>query len=124
MVHIVWLVGALTAVWAIAVMFKPIWLRQSIILFNKGKIVYMVAGIKTIIGIIFLIMARDCNLPKVIITLGILMTIGPLLFCLLPFAKIRAFMNWWIAQPFWMYRVWAAAAVLFGGFVMYAGVPA
>jgi hypothetical protein len=123
MVHIVWLVGALTAVWAIAVMFKPIWLRQSIILVNKGKIVYVIAGGKTVIGIVFLIFATQCNLPGVIITLGILIAGGSILFCLLPFAKIQAFMNWWIAQPFWMYRVWAVAAVLFGGLVMYAGVP-
>jgi len=123
MVHIVWLVGALTAVWAIAVMFKPIWLRQTIILVNKGKTAYVIAGVKIIIGIVFLIMARDCNLPWVIITLGILTAGGSILFCLLPFSKIQAFMNWWIARPFWLYRVWAVLAILFGGLIMYAGVP-
>lgn len=123
MVHLVWLIGVLTAGWGIAVLFKPVWLRQSIILFNKGKTVYVIAGLKTAMGIIFLIMARDCNFPKVIITLGIFMTIGPLLFCLLPFARIQAYMNWWIAQPFWVYRLWAVLAALLGGLIMYAGVP-
>lgn len=123
MVHFVWLIGALTAVWGIAVLFKPVRLRQTVILFRKGKIVYVNAGVKVVIGIIFLILARECNLPWVIITLGILMVAGPVLFCLLPFAKIQAYMNWWIAQPVWVYRVWAVLAALFGALMMYAGVP-
>lgn len=123
MVHLVWLAGAVTAVMGIVILFRPIRMRQSLIFINKGKLVYVIAGFKTAIGIIFLIMARDCNLPKVIITLGVLITIGPLLFCLLPFARIQAYMNWWIAQPFWVYRLWAVLAALLGGLIMYAGVP-
>ena len=123
MVHIVWLVGAVTAVMGIAILFKPFWMRQMLVFFNKGKTTYTAAASKTVLGVIFLVMARDCGHPKVIIALGILMTFGPILFCLLPFAKIQAYMNWWIARPVWLYRVWGIFAALFGAFVMYAGVP-
>lgn len=124
MVHSVWLIGALITVWALTVVFKPVWLRQMLILFNRGKAVYVIAGIKIVIGIVFLIFATQCKLTSVIIVLGILTAGGSILFCLLPFAKIQAFMNWWIARPFWMYRVWAVMAALLGGLIMYAGVPA
>ncbi len=123
MVHFVWLIGVFIAVWSIAVLFKPVWMRQAILLFRKGKLIYVNAGLKVFIGIVFLILARDCNLPGVIIAVGVLMTLGPILFCLLPYAKIQRYMNWWIAQPFWMYRTWAVLAALLGGLIMYAGVP-
>ena len=123
MVHIIWLTGAVTALLGITILFKPLWMRQMITFINKGKSVYAAAGSKIVLGVIFLVMARDCGHPKVIIALGILMTFGPILFCLLPFAKIQAYMNWWIARPVWMYRLWGIVAALFGAFVMYAGVP-
>lgn len=123
MVHLVWIIGALTAAWGICVLFRPIWLRQCMILFNKGKLVYVAAGVKIILGVVFLIVATQCKLPKVIIAVGILMAGGSILFCLLPFAKIQRFMNWWIARPVWVYRLWAMLAVLFGGLIMYTGIP-
>ncbi|MBL7215678.1 MAG: hypothetical protein ISS71_08380 [Phycisphaerae bacterium] len=123
MVHIVWLAGAVTAIMGIAILFKPIWMRQSIIFINKGKVAYGIAGSKTVLGIIFLILATQCKISSIIIALGILMTIGPLLFCLLPFTKIQAYMNWWIARPEWMYRLWGVVAMLLGGLIFYAGVP-
>ena len=123
MVHIVWLTGAVTALLGITILFKPLWMRQMITFINKGKTIYAIAGSKTLIGIIFLILATQCKLANVIIALGILMTIGPLLFCLLPFTKLQAYVNWWITRPVWMYRLWGIVATLFGAFIMYAGVP-
>ena len=122
MAHIVWLIGALMAVTGIAALFKPVWMRQMLILVNKGRLVYAVAAVKIVIGVIFLILATQCRMPKVIIALGILTAGGSILFCLLPFAKIRRFMNWWIARPLWLYRVWGVAATLVGGLSQSAGV--
>jgi len=123
MIHLVWLTGAITALLGVTMLFKPLWMRAMITFINKGKLVYMAAGLKTVLGVIFLVMARGCAHPKVIIALGILMTFGPILFCLLSFAKIQAYMNWWLVRPVWLYRLWGIVAALFGAFVMYAGVP-
>jgi hypothetical protein len=90
---------------------------------HKGKAVYFAAGSKSVLGIIFLILARDCRVTWVIIALGILMTLGPIFFCILPFSKIQAYMNWWIARPVWVYRLWGIAATLFGGLIIYTGMP-
>lgn len=123
MAHIVWLTGAVTAIMGIAVLFKPLWMRQVITFIRKGKLVYLSAGSKTVLGILFLVLARSCRVPWVIITLGILMAFGPIFFCFMPFSKIQACLNWWIARPVWIYRLWGIAAVLFGGLIIYTGMP-
>jgi hypothetical protein len=123
MVHFVWFMGVVTAVWRIVVLFKPTWLKQLAGFLSKGKVVYAVAGLKILIGVFFLILATQCKLTGVIIALGILTAGGSIIFCLLPFTKIKAYMKWWTAQPLWMYRLWAIVAVLLGGLIMYAGVP-
>ncbi len=123
MVHLVWIIGALTAVWGICILFQPVWMRQLMTLLNKGRLVYAAASVKIVIGVVFLILATQCRVPKLIIALGILTAGGSILFCMIPFGKIRAYMNWWIARPLWLYRLWALAAFLFGGLIIYAGWP-
>jgi len=120
MIHIVWAAGAITAIMGIAILFRPLWMRQLITFISKSRTAYAAAGLKTLVGIVFLVLATGCRRPKVIIALGVLMTVGPILFCMLPFAKIQAYMNWWVARPVWMYRVWG---VLLGGFIICAGMP-
>jgi len=123
MVHIIWAAGAITAIMGIAILFRPLWMRQLIIFISKSRMAYVAAGSKTLIGIAFLVLARECKRPNIIIALGVLMTVGPIFFCMLPFAKIQAYMNWWVARPVWMYRVWGVVAALLGGLIIYAGMP-
>jgi len=123
MAHFVWIVGTLIAVWGVTALFRPDWMKKIITFVSKGKLVYFIAGIKIIIGIIFLVLATNCKLPPVIIVIGILSAGGATLFCMLPFSKITAYMEWWKKRPLWIYRVWGVAAAIFGGLLMYAGVP-
>lgn len=121
--HIVWLAGAVTAAIAAAVLLKPLWMRQMLSLIRKGKLAYPAAGFKSVIGIIFLIFATGCRIPWIIILLGILMTVGPILFCFLPFSKIQSYLTWWSVRPVWIYRLWAAAALVLGFLIIWAGWP-
>ena len=116
-------VGALTAAWAITVLFKPDWMKKTVGFFNKGRMVYLVIGLKNTIGIIFLIFARECRWTEFIIVIGILIISGTTLFCMLPLEKIKAYLNWWLARPVWMYRLWGVAATLFGGLLILGGLP-
>jgi len=108
---------------AIAVILKPLWMRQMLVFLQKGKLAYPAAAFKSAVGILFLIFATGCRIPWIIILVGILMTVGPILFCFLPFAKIQSYLNWWAARPAWMYRLWAAAALLLGFLIIWAGWP-
>ena len=123
MAYFVCVVGALTAAWAITVLFKPDWMKKAIGFLNKGRMVYFVIGLKNTIGIVFLIFARECRWTWFVITIGILMISGTTLFCMLPLEKIKAYMNWWLARPVWMYRLWGVLAALFGGLLIWGGMP-
>ena len=123
MAYFVCLVGAMTAAWAIMVLFKPDWMKNAIGFLQKGRMVYLVIGLKNTIGIIFLIFARECRWTVFIIVLGVLITSGTTLFCMLPLEKIKAYLNWWLARPVWMYRLWGVVAALFGILLIWAGMP-
>ncbi len=123
MAYFVCVVGTLTAAWAITILFKPSWMKKTIDFFNKGRMVYLVIGLKNTIGIIFLIFARECRWTLFIIVLGVLITSGTTLFCMLPLEKIKAYLDWWLARPVWMYRIWGVAATLFGILLIWAGMP-
>ena len=123
MAYFVCVVGALTAAWAITVLFKPNWMKKTVGFFNKGRMVYLVIGLKNTIGIIFLIFARECRWTVFIIVIGVPMISGTTLFCMLPLDKIKAYLNWWLARPVWMYRLWGVVATLFGGLLILGGLP-
>jgi hypothetical protein len=123
MAYFVCVVGALTAAWAITVLFKPNWMKKAIEFFQKGRMVYLVIGLKNAIGIIFLIFARECRWTLFVIIIGVLMISGTTLFCMLPLEKIKAYLNWWLARPVWMYRLWGILATLFGALLIWAGIP-
>jgi hypothetical protein len=123
MAYFVCVVGALTAAWAITVLFKPNWMKKPIGFFQKGRMVYLVVGLKNTIGIIFLIFARECRWTLFVIIIGVLMISGTTLFCMLPLEKIKAYVNWCLARPVWMYRLWGILATLFGALLIWAGIP-
>jgi hypothetical protein len=123
MAYFVCVVGALTAAWAITIQFKPDWMKRSIAFIKKGRLVYIVATCKIFIGIIFLIVSTYCRRPWAVIVIGILMTGGVSLFSMQPLEKIKAYLDWWLVRPVWMYRLWSVAAILFGALLIWAGMP-
>ncbi len=124
MENIIWIIGALVAIWGIAVLFQPNWMKNLIGWFSKGRMAYLAAAVKTLVGILFLIFARECRIPWILLTIGLLTAGGSILFCGLPFAKIQAYLKWWQNRPLWLYRVWGLMAAVFGGLILYAGTPA
>ena len=123
MENIVWIFGALIAVWGIIIVILPDWMKASIQFISRGRLVYLAISGKVIFGLVLLIFARGCRIPLVIIIIGLLSAGGSLLFCGLPFVKIKAYLQWWLARPLWLYRLWGVLAAGFGGLMMYAGVP-
>mgnify|MGYP000109070267 CR=1 FL=1 len=123
MVHIVWIVGVLTALCGVLAIFKPNWMKAYIRFISRGRLFYGVIALKIVIGILFLIFARECKLPWAIIAVGILSAVGAAVFGLLPVIKIKAYLNWWQIRPDWMYRVWGILAIAFGLLIMYIGFP-
>ena len=121
--NIVWIIGALIALWGVIIVFMPGWMKTLICVFSKKGWIYLIAAVKIMAGIVFLIFARTCRLPWGIILIGLLAAGGNILFCLLPYAKMRTFFDWVQSRPLWLFRIWGVLAAALGGLIMYAGVP-
>ena len=122
--HIVWIIGAIMALGAIAAVLKPDWIKRTMGFFSARHRFQAAAAIKLVIGVIFLIFARDCRYWQVVAAIGILITAGNLWALLIKPETALKFMLWWQKQPFWVFRLWGIMGVVFGGIIIYAGIPA
>ena len=122
MKYSVWFIGALICAWGIAAVIRPDWTKRVVGFLVIGWRWRLSAAVKVVIGIIFLVFARESRIPGVIITLGILMIVGSLTALTVDPAK---FINQWIQfvqkWPLWGWRCWGIMAVIFGGLILYAG---
>lgn len=124
MEHSVWLIGLLMALWGILIILQPIWHKNLIVFMARDRRVYAAVGLKIIIGVLWLLFARECRDPSVIIILGTLTVVSSVLFAAMPFPKIQAWFQWCQARPLGVFRLWGLLAVLLGVLVIWAGWPA
>jgi hypothetical protein len=123
MVHSVWCIGLLTSIWGIIAAVQPTWQKGLLHILAKGRRIYWAVALKIIVGIVFLIFATSCRIPWIMIVLGCLTVVASVLFAALPLDKIHRWLQWWQNRPLWFYRIWGAAAVLFGALIIFAGLP-
>lgn len=123
MVHLIWIVGAFMAVMGVTILIVPGVLRKWLTFFADSRLIYFPIAVRIILGVLFLIFARETHFPWVIILFGILIFGAGIIFLVMPYENIRKFLKWWIDRPLWVYRVWGLTAAILGGIIMYAGVP-
>lgn len=117
------IIGLLTTVWGLVVVIQPLWHKTLIGFLAQGRRAYAAVVLKIVVGILFLIYARQCRIPSVIIVLGILTVVGSVLVAAMPITRIHAWFQWCQGRPLWFYRLWAVAAVMLGILIFYAGWP-
>ncbi|MGB2599479.1 MAG: hypothetical protein WBB86_02480 [Candidatus Omnitrophota bacterium] len=114
MVGLVRLIGILLAIIGVVVLFRPEVLKQMISYVEKGKRTYWSCGIKTVIGIIFLLAALQCKVPLVIAVLGILF-VSSLVICMMMGEKgIKAMIKFWKEKPPVILRLWSVLTLAIG----------
>jgi len=124
MIHSVWIVGAVMVLWGGMAIFRPNWMKTFVDQMAIGQRFRGAAAIKIVIGVLFLILARQCRFDLVITVLGILMAGGSVLVMVaLKPETIQTWIAWWQRRPVWVFRLWGIFAVLFGGVVIVAGWP-
>lgn len=123
MQHTIWIIGAIMALSGIAAVLKPDWMKRMMVFFTVRHRYQAAAAVKLIIGVLFLIFARECRLWQVIAVLGILIAGGNLGALLIKPETAQKFMLWWQKQPFWVYRLWGVSGVLLAALIIYAGWP-
>ncbi|NLW84298.1 MAG: hypothetical protein GXY41_07855 [Phycisphaerae bacterium] len=121
MQYSVWIVGVLVAAWGVAVAIKPQWMKRMMDFFVVGRRFWLAAAAKVAVGILFLVFARDCRIPGIIIAIGVITVVSNLFVLTLAPEKVHKMMAYWQKQPLWIYRTWGIVAALFGGLLLYAG---
>jgi hypothetical protein len=124
MVHLVWMIGAMIGAWGLLAVFTPEKMRSFVRFMAKEKRYYLAAIFRFIIAVIFLILARDVQHTRIILFLGLLFLAGGILVLVIPGPRIKGMLDWWIAKPLWVYRLWGVVAAMFGVLIIYAGWPA
>jgi len=105
---------------AIVYLLKPEAMNRMMDFFKQGKRIYFAGLIRFVLAVVFLLGARECDIPWVIATLGIVFLISGLLIFMLRLEKLKSILEWYQEQSLLLLRVIASIALLVGAIVIYS----
>ena len=104
----------------IAYLLRPDIIKLLIGFFKKGKRIYFAGLLRFALAVVFLIAARECRYPWIIIASGLIFLTGGLLIFLLGPEKIRRILDWYEEQPALIFRVIAVVVLIFGAIIIFS----
>ena len=117
---IIFIVGLIILLIGTAFLAKPDSYKHCLRLLIKGKRIYLIAILRIILGVTFLIGALNCSYPPVLIFFGILFCLsGVLIFAMNP-EKLKAVLNWFDQKGPAFIRALAILVLLVGAIIAYA----
>ncbi len=84
---------------------------------------YVVAALRIAFGLVLLQVAVTSRTPKTLRMVGMLIVVAGIVTPLIGVERAHAIVDWWSAQGTAFMRSWAALAVVFGLFIIYAVTP-
>ena len=112
--------GMLFALMGIAYLLRPDIIKLLMGFFKKGKRIYFAGLLRFALAVVFLIAARECRYPWIIIASGLIFLTGGLLIFLLGPEKIRRILDWYEEQPALIFRVIAVVVLIFGAIIIFS----
>lgn len=86
-------------------------------------VIFLAAAIRLVFGVVLVRAAPSSRSPKVLRVFGYLMVIGGLLTPFVGGQAAHVILDWWSEGGPGLVRVWAAAALALGVFIVYAVSP-
>lgn len=120
---VVMAVGALVVAEAAVILIRPAVYRKFIRFFAYRSMLYIPAAIAIVIGILFLIFARDCSQPWIIIVFGLIAAIKGVAIFLMKLQRLRDILNWLSERSDTMLRLLGILTLAVGVLIVYAGIP-
>ena len=117
---VVFAIAILIIIECIIIMIKPSLYKQALEFIQKGLWLYLAGAIKIVVGIVFLISARECGIPWIIIVLGILTLAGGLSTFMIKMEKWKALLEWIRVKPDIAIRMLGLCGLVFGAVLLYA----
>ena len=87
---------------------------------EQGRKLYIVGILRLLIGIILLLVASQCRLVGVVITLGIFFLIGGIVIFILGLERIKSMLNWWNKRSLLVIRLMGLIALALGALLLYS----
>lgn len=84
---------------------------------------YAAAAFRIAFGLVLIAAAPAGRLPRTLRVLGALVVAGGVVTPFLGLERARAMVDWWSAHGSSFMRAWAALALIFGLFIIYATTP-
>jgi uncharacterized protein YjeT (DUF2065 family) len=114
------IIGILIVALAIVLLVKPAVTKSLIGFFSKGKRLYLAGLARLVLGVIFLLAARECDITWLIAAFGVLFLIAGLLIFTLGPEKLRGILTWSQKQSSLLLRAFAVIALAIGAVIIYA----
>ena len=88
--------------------------------FQTPNGLYAAMGIRLVLGLALFLAAPGSRAPGVLQILGIVIMVAGLITPMFGLERFRRLLDWWSAQGLGFIRVWAACAMAFGLYLIYA----
>ncbi len=112
--------GILIALLGIVYLLRPDIIKRLMQFFKKGRRIYFAGLLRFALAVVFLVAARDCRYPLIILASGIIFLIGGLLIFMLGPEKIRRILDWYEQQPALIFRIIALVVLAFGAIIIFS----
>jgi hypothetical protein len=119
--RLVVLIGATIAALGVFGVARPHALFALVSGWRPGVLLATAAGVRVMLGVIFLLAAPRCRFPRTIRALGFVALGTAAVVLVLGALRLEAIVQWWFSQPGPFVECMYAATVLFGGFLVYSG---
>jgi len=117
----VWIIGALIVFEAVVLLIKPDLYRKLVKLLARGRLMYIPAALAIVFGVIFLVYARACNIPWLIVIFGLIMLAKGIWLFAVKIDNVRATMQWLQERGDTTLRILGILALAIGAVILYAG---
>ena len=117
----VWIIGALIVFEAVVLLIRPDLYRKAVKLLARGRLMYIPAALVIVFGVIFLVYARACNIPWLIIVFGLIMLTKGIWLFATKIDNVRATMQWLQKRGDTTLRILGILALAIGAVILYAG---
>jgi hypothetical protein len=118
---VVMLLGILVAAIGGLGIVYPAALMRFVATWQSPPRLYVAALMRLLFGIVLIVAAPSCRASGIVRAIGILAVIAVIVFFLLGTERSRSIIRWWSNRSTWFTRLWAAIAMGFGVFLIYAG---
>ncbi len=113
-------IGVLLVIWGLWIVIRPEFIRKIIQVLCKGLLVYIPPAVRVLLGIVFLLSARECRVPWVVMAFGIIMFAAGIVMFMMKAGKLRSMFEWWGKRSLTALRVMGLLAAAVGGVIAWA----